>query len=121
MAETFSLRLGQTEADGWTSIDGVFDATQEGEQRSNRLLDALPVQDFNSNALGVELGQRYESATILADGTVAPVGRDPELHYQPSKVPGGLRRRALAGSGQTTGAHAQDPDQRCDHWTRCGG
>lgn len=99
MADAFGLRPGQTEAEGWASIDGLFAATPEGERRRARLQAALPLQDFNFNALGVELGQRYASSAVVADGTATAPTSDAELHYHPSTAPGGTLPHAWVSRG----------------------
>jgi len=49
----------------------------------------MELKNYEFNAHGVELGQFYESAAIVSDGSVKPAPtRDPELYYQPSTVPG---------------------------------
>lgn len=60
-----------------------------GEQQRTTLLEALHVTNEQFNAHGIELGQRYLSSAVIADGTSPPIHeRDPVLHYQPSTFPG---------------------------------
>jgi 2,4-dichlorophenol 6-monooxygenase len=49
----------------------------------------MELKDYGFNAHGVDLGQFYESAAIVPDGSERPQPtRDPELYYQTSTVPG---------------------------------
>ncbi|RSZ61403.1 FAD-binding protein [Corynebacterium hylobatis] len=63
--------------------------TAEGEQRRQALHQALEIKNYEFNALGVEMGQRYESSAVVSDGTDWPAyDRDPQLHYHPTTHPG---------------------------------
>ena len=65
------------------------DASAEGEARREALRKALELKDYEFNAHGVELGQRYSSAAVVGDGTPEPApDRDPELYYHPTTWPG---------------------------------
>jgi 2,4-dichlorophenol 6-monooxygenase len=49
----------------------------------------LELKDYEFNAHGVELGQRYRSTAVVPDGTPEPgYTRDPELYYHPTTWPG---------------------------------
>ena len=62
--------------------------SQAAEQRV-QLREALELKDYEFNAHGVELGQRYRSPAIVSDGTPEPQPtRDPELYYQATTWPG---------------------------------
>lgn len=64
------------------------DTTEAAEQRA-ALKEALELKNFEFNAHGVELGQRYASPAVIGDGTPAPpYERDPELYYHPTTWPG---------------------------------
>jgi 2,4-dichlorophenol 6-monooxygenase len=53
------------------------------------LREALELKDYEFNAHGVELGQRYTSRAVIGDGTPEPeFTRDPELYYHPTTWPG---------------------------------
>ncbi len=61
----------------------------DGEELRVELLRSLHVSNFQFNALGVELGQRYTSSAVVNEGKEPPAAkRDPELHYQRSTFPG---------------------------------
>jgi 2,4-dichlorophenol 6-monooxygenase len=64
------------------------DTPQAARQRA-QLREALELKDYEFNAHGVELGQRYQSGAIVPDGTPEPpYTRDPELYYHPTTWPG---------------------------------
>ncbi|MEM7437290.1 MAG: FAD-dependent monooxygenase [Myxococcota bacterium] len=61
-----------------------------GAQRT-RLFAGIDLMNFQFNAHGVELGQRYRSRAVVDDGSPAPTpdpDRHPALHYDPSTSPG---------------------------------
>jgi 2,4-dichlorophenol 6-monooxygenase len=65
------------------------DATPDGAAQRARLREAIELKNYEFNAHGVELGQRYRSAAIASDGTPEPQPeRDPELYYQATTWPG---------------------------------
>lgn len=82
------LRPGQTEQEGWESMQQTFAPGPEGEARRTQLNQALKNQDYNFNALGVELGQFYRSAAIVSDGAQPQPALDAEIHYQPTTLAG---------------------------------
>ncbi len=59
-------------------------AIQRAELRA-----ALELKNYEFNAHGVEMGQRYTSSAIVPDGSPEPAyERDPELYYHPTTWPG---------------------------------
>lgn len=64
--------------------------TSEGAALRARLYEALELKNTEFNAHGIELNQRYESAAVLADRTVAPEewNHDQELYLQATTRPG---------------------------------
>jgi 2,4-dichlorophenol 6-monooxygenase len=65
------------------------DDTTEAARQREQLREALELKDYEFNAHGVELGQRYRSCAIVPDGTPEPpYARDPELYYHPTTWPG---------------------------------
>jgi 2,4-dichlorophenol 6-monooxygenase len=65
------------------------DDSAEGAERRERLREALELKDYEFNAHGVEMGQRYRSGAVVSDGTPEPeYTRDPELYYHPTTWPG---------------------------------
>jgi 2,4-dichlorophenol 6-monooxygenase len=65
------------------------DNTPEAVRQREKLREALELKDYEFNAHGVELGQRYKSCAVVEDGTPEPeYTRDAELHYHPTTWPG---------------------------------
>lgn len=65
------------------------DNSMEGPTRRQALAKALELKNYEFNAHGVEMGQRYRSRAIVPDGTEEPAfERDPELYYHPTTWPG---------------------------------
>jgi 2,4-dichlorophenol 6-monooxygenase len=63
--------------------------TPEGATQRAKLRTAIELKNYEFNAHGVELGQRYRSAAVVPDGTPEPEpSRDPELYYQATTWPG---------------------------------
>ncbi|MFF4116197.1 FAD-dependent monooxygenase [Streptomyces sp. NPDC001714] len=89
LSETIGLAYGQTPEQGWAIIDELFAPGEAGAARRAKLLDAVQLVNYQLNAHGVELGQRYTSTAVADDGTPFPeYTRDPELHYHPTTHPG---------------------------------
>jgi 2,4-dichlorophenol 6-monooxygenase len=64
------------------------------------LREALELKDYEFNAHGVELGQRYRSCAVVCDGTPEPPYiRDPELYYHPTTWPGARLPHCWLGMG----------------------
>ena len=65
------------------------DDTPEAARQRDDLRKALELKDYEFNAHGVELGQRYTSCAVVPDGTPEPpFTRDPELYYHATTWPG---------------------------------
>jgi 2,4-dichlorophenol 6-monooxygenase len=74
--------------------------TQQGLRQRQALRKALELKDYEFNAHGVELGQRYHSAAVVTDGTSEPgYTRDPELYYHPTTWPGARLPHVWLGRG----------------------
>lgn len=74
------------------------DATPEGAAQREALRAALELKNYEFNAHGVEMGQRYASGAVVADGTPEPAyTRDPELYYHPTTWPGARVPHAWLG------------------------
>jgi 2,4-dichlorophenol 6-monooxygenase len=88
-AEALEVGPRQTSEQGWASINGLFADTEKGAARREALFKSLDVQEGQFNALGVELGQRYEAGAVISDGTPFPAyTKDPDLYYHPTTHPG---------------------------------
>jgi 2,4-dichlorophenol 6-monooxygenase len=65
------------------------DDTPESASQRERLRLALELKNYEFNAHGVELGQRYRSSAVASDGSPEPpYTRDAELYYHPTTWPG---------------------------------
>ena len=66
------------------------DPSKDAVEARRALGLAVQVKDYEFNAHGVELNQRYQSAAVLPDPDVLPeeFARDPQLYVQPSTRPG---------------------------------
>ncbi|WP_093176194.1 FAD-dependent monooxygenase [Sinosporangium album] len=83
------VRAGQGDEEGAAALDTFFSDTDEGRERRARLQEVLAENNYQFNAHGVELGQRYVSGAVVPDGTPAPpYTRDEQLHYHPTTYPG---------------------------------
>jgi 2,4-dichlorophenol 6-monooxygenase len=77
--------------------------TPEGAKRRRALDEAILLKNYEFNAHGVELNQRYASSAVAGDdagdgGRDETWARDPELYYQPTTRPGAKLPHAwLAG------------------------
>jgi 2,4-dichlorophenol 6-monooxygenase len=70
-------------------IESRRDNTPEAAWQRVELRKALELKDYEFNAHGVELGQRYASDAVVPDGTPEPAyTRDPELYHHPTTWPG---------------------------------
>lgn len=71
------------------SIAARADDTPQAARQREQLRKALELKDYEFNAHGVELGQRYRSAAVVPDGSPEPeYTRDAELYYHPTTWPG---------------------------------
>ncbi|HEY4461868.1 MAG TPA: FAD-dependent monooxygenase [Streptosporangiaceae bacterium] len=73
--------------------------TPEGAKRRRALDEAILLKNYEFNAHGVEMNQRYASGAVVADGSPEETwARDPELYHQPTTRPGAKLPHAwLAG------------------------
>ncbi len=95
------------------AIDERRDDTEAGARKRRELRAALELKDYEFNAHGVELGQRYRSGAVLGDGTDEPgYTRDPELYYHPTTYPGARLPHVWLGTG--TG-HRVSTHDLCGH------
>ncbi|WP_308817191.1 FAD-dependent oxidoreductase [Pseudonocardia alni] len=83
------------------------DSTPAAEKQRQALREALELKNYEFNAHGVELGQRYRSVAVVSDGTDEPeYTRDPELFYHPTTWPGArLPHCWLARDGHRVSTH----------------
>jgi 2,4-dichlorophenol 6-monooxygenase len=85
--EALGFLPDQTESDALARLDWMFGP--DGGQQRQQLLAALDGMNGQFNAHGVEMGQRYVSHAVVANGTPFPDSeRDPDLYYQATTHPG---------------------------------
>ncbi|WP_085873928.1 MULTISPECIES: FAD-dependent oxidoreductase [unclassified Nocardioides] len=88
----------ETEEDMVRQIEERKANTPEGAAKREALVAAMELKNYEFNAHGVELGQFYESAAIVPDGTRRPEPvRDADLYYEASTVPGSHLPHAWVG------------------------
>jgi len=85
--------LGLTDAAGTehllANMAALKENTPEAAARRGQLRAALDQKNYEFNAHGVELNQRYHSAAVVTDGAAEPpYDRDPQLYYHPTTWPG---------------------------------
>lgn len=75
---------------GLAGLDKARDPGEVGALTRKALEEALEVKDYEFNAQGVEMNQRYESGAVIADKAAQPevFTRDRDLHVQPTTRPG---------------------------------
>jgi 2,4-dichlorophenol 6-monooxygenase len=89
ISHALGFRPGQSSDEGWATLRELFSDTATGRTRRAALTDAVELQNYQFNAHGLELGQRYTSGAVVDDGTSFPEpARDPELFYHPTTHPG---------------------------------
>lgn len=65
------------------------ESTPRGAAAREKLRKAIELKNYEFNAHGVELGQRYRSSAVVSDGMPEPAyERDPELYYHATTWPG---------------------------------
>ncbi|HEY4041960.1 MAG TPA: FAD-dependent monooxygenase [Rhodopila sp.] len=87
-SDAAGLRPGMSEADAQANIAELFGDSKRGEERRKALLAGVDLMNYQFNALGVELGQRYRSSAVPSSESFPEYTRDPELYFHPSTVPG---------------------------------
>ncbi|MFE9651031.1 FAD-dependent oxidoreductase [Streptomyces sp. NPDC006365] len=75
--------------------------TPEGAAKRAALVTAMETKNYEFNAHGVELGQFYESAAVVSDGTRPAPSRDGDLYHVMSTSPGAHLPHAWVGDNVT--------------------
>lgn len=89
ISNALGFKPGQSEAEGWNSLHELSADSPLGRERRAALETAIQLQHYQFSCHGVELGQRYSSGAVLADGSEEPAyTRDRELYYHPTTWPG---------------------------------
>lgn len=69
-------------------LERVADPGPEGAEVRKKLVEALDLKDYEFNAQGVEMNQRYSSRAVLTEDTPEVWNRDPDLFLQATTRPG---------------------------------
>ncbi|KAF2851663.1 hypothetical protein T440DRAFT_422202, partial [Plenodomus tracheiphilus IPT5] len=95
--QALGFKRGQSFDDGFSSLEQLFADNPESEKRRADFEEVIRLQNKRSNALGIQLGTKYEdSACVITDGTPFPeLKRDPILYYEPTTHPGGYLPHAF--------------------------
>lgn len=129
ISQAFGFRPGQSAEEGWRGLDELLSDTEAGRQSRTSLREAVSLQNYQFNAHGVELGQRYSSTAIVPDGTPPPpttVTRSCTTTAPPAQAPAcrtpGCRRTTSSCPPWTSPATADSPCSRASAarrgWTR---
>ncbi|GAA1529514.1 FAD-dependent monooxygenase [Brevibacterium picturae] len=87
--EALGLEPGQSEDEMHAAIASRKDNSVEGARKRTKVREAMELKNYEFNAHGVELGQRYASTAVVSDERgPTPNPRDPELYYEASTDPG---------------------------------
>ncbi|MEV6490810.1 FAD-dependent monooxygenase [Actinoplanes sp. NPDC051633] len=101
----FFVALGitgaRTEEEMVAQIEERKANTPAGAAKRAALVKAMELKNYEFNAHGVDLGQFYESAAVVSDGSTRPAPvRDPELYYEASTAPGSHLPHAWVGDNR---------------------
>ena len=102
------LTDAETEEEMRAQIEERKANTPRGAAKRAALVEAMELKNYEFNAHGVELGQFYESSRDRSRTDwqrPASAGRDPELYYQASTVPGSHLPHAWVGDASAQGLH----------------
>lgn len=87
--DALGFEVDQSVEAGWAALHALYEDSPEATDRRRALREQIGLQHYRSNALGVELGQRYSSQAVIEDETPSPEHtRDAELYYEPTTHPG---------------------------------
>lgn len=87
--DALGLEPGQSEDEMLAAIASRKDNSADGATKRTKVREAMELKNYEFNAHGVELGQRYASTAVVSDGREpTPNPRDPELYYEACTDPG---------------------------------
>jgi 2,4-dichlorophenol 6-monooxygenase len=76
-------------AEGVAKMESRKEATPQAAIQREALREAIVAKNYEYNAHGVEMNQRYASSAVISEGAQFPASdRDHELHYIPTTCPG---------------------------------
>ncbi|CAM3519026.1 FAD-dependent monooxygenase [Tsukamurella ocularis] len=90
LTQAMGIEAGQDAEAGDAALAELFGDTPEGSAKRDRVHEVLQGADYQFNAHGVELGQRYRSCAVIGDEPFPAYDRDPELYYHPTSTPGAV-------------------------------
>jgi len=87
--EALGLLDSKDAAEGLRNMNALKDATEQASIQREALREAVAAKNYEYNAHGVEMNQRYASSAVISEGASFQASdRDPELHYIPTTCPG---------------------------------
>jgi 2,4-dichlorophenol 6-monooxygenase len=95
--KALGLLDARSEAEMAAAIEERKANTPEGAAKRAALVRAMELKNYEFNAHGVELGQFYDSAAVVGDGSAPPATRDADLYYEMSTAPGSHLPHAWVG------------------------
>lgn len=84
ISQALGFKPGQSAEEGQASLDHLFSDAPGADRRRRVLAEAIKLQNYQFNALGVEIDQRYSVGAVVADDPWPVPNRDPELHHHPT-------------------------------------
>ena len=87
--EALGMTGGVDAATARANMERRKEPGEEGERIRTALREAIAFKQYEFNAHGVEMNQRYEGQAVVPDGTPEPdFAQDRELYYAPTTWPG---------------------------------
>ncbi|WP_066290380.1 FAD-dependent monooxygenase [Arthrobacter sp. B6] len=85
ISQAIGVEPGQSPEEGWARLHHLFSSEEGAPERRRKLDEAIQLQNYQFNALGVEIDQRYQHGALVNDGEPWDEGSvDPELHHRPT-------------------------------------
>lgn len=69
-------------------LERIFSEDEQGAEIRKKLFEALEIKNFEFNAQGVELNQRYSSNAVIAESEPEVFEKDEQLYLQATTRPG---------------------------------
>jgi 2,4-dichlorophenol 6-monooxygenase len=107
LTEAFGVEAGQSPEERLANLARRKGDTPEAAEQRRAIREGIELKNYEYNAHGIELGQRYRSEAVVPDGTPEPpYDRDPELYYHPTTWPGArLPHCWLVRNGEQISTH----------------
>jgi 2,4-dichlorophenol 6-monooxygenase len=85
ISKAIGVEPGQSAEEGWARIEHLFSSEEGAAERRRELAEAVELQNYQFNALGVEIDHRYQKGALVDNGEPWDEGTvDPELHHRPT-------------------------------------